>query len=81
MAAAHGAFGVGFAAPAPRTAHSPCRQAQLRDYQVDGYNWLTFLWDNQIGGILADDMGLGKTVQALSLMAYALESDPGCGSW
>ncbi|HNP57095.1 MAG TPA: SNF2-related protein [Gordonia sp. (in: high G+C Gram-positive bacteria)] len=66
------------ASASPPQHHEPptALQAQLRDYQVDGYNWLTFLWDNQIGGILADDMGLGKTVQALSLMAYALESDP-----
>ncbi|MFT3901344.1 MAG: DEAD/DEAH box helicase [Gordonia sp. (in: high G+C Gram-positive bacteria)] len=51
-------------------------RAELRDYQLDGYNWLKFLWDNKIGGVLADDMGLGKTVQALSMMAAALEEDP-----
>ncbi len=37
--------------------------AELRDYQRDGLDWLSFLWDNGIGGVLADDMGLGKTVQ------------------
>ena len=48
--------------------------AQLRPYQLDGYQWLAFLWRHQLGGILADDMGLGKTVQALALIAHAREA-------
>ncbi|CAN5557309.1 DEAD/DEAH box helicase [soil metagenome] len=44
-------------------------EATLRDYQRDGLNWLSFLWDNGLGGVLADDMGLGKTVQTLALIA------------
>jgi superfamily II DNA or RNA helicase len=47
--------------------------ATLRDYQLDGLNWLTFLWDNELGGVLADDMGLGKTVQTLALIARVAE--------
>lgn len=43
----------------------------LRDYQRDGLDWLSFLWDNGLGGVLADDMGLGKTVQTLALIARA----------
>ncbi|MEC8422621.1 MAG: SNF2-related protein, partial [Myxococcota bacterium] len=39
--------------------------ATLRPYQREGVNWLTFLRDAGLGGILADDMGLGKTLQAL----------------
>jgi superfamily II DNA or RNA helicase len=39
--------------------------AQLRDYQHDGVNWLGFLSKANLGGLLADDMGLGKTLQAL----------------
>jgi len=39
--------------------------AQLRDYQRDGVNWLSFLSDANLGAMLADDMGLGKTLQAL----------------
>ncbi|MEL6639383.1 MAG: DEAD/DEAH box helicase, partial [Bacteroidota bacterium] len=42
--------------------------AELRDYQVEGYNWLNFLDEFQWGGILADDMGLGKTVQILAFL-------------
>ena len=40
--------------------------ATLRPYQRAGLNWLQFLRDYQLGGILADDMGLGKTVQTLA---------------
>jgi SNF2 family DNA or RNA helicase len=47
--------------------------ATLRDYQRDGLNWLSFLWDNGLGGVLADDMGLGKTVQTLALIARATQ--------
>ena len=45
--------------------------AELRPYQLEGYNWLSFLYKHGLGGILADDMGLGKTVQALALMCAA----------
>jgi len=40
--------------------------AELRDYQRDGLNWMQMLRQMQLNGILADDMGLGKTVQALA---------------
>jgi len=40
--------------------------ATLRPYQQDGLNWLQFLRQYDLSGILADDMGLGKTVQALA---------------
>ncbi|MBL0711492.1 MAG: DEAD/DEAH box helicase, partial [Colwellia sp.] len=40
--------------------------AQLREYQQQGVNWLQFLREYQLNGILADDMGLGKTIQALT---------------
>ncbi|MCC3299637.1 DEAD/DEAH box helicase [Arthrobacter caoxuetaonis] len=49
-------------------------QAQLRPYQVQGYNWLAFLWEHGLGGVLADDMGLGKTLQTLALIARARET-------
>ena len=49
-------------------------QAELRPYQLDGYRWLSFLWDHGLGGILADDMGLGKTVQTLALLCRAQEA-------
>lgn len=46
-------------------------QAQLRPYQKAGFDWLAFLWQHRLGGILADDMGLGKTIQLLTLMLHA----------
>jgi superfamily II DNA or RNA helicase len=48
--------------------------AELRPYQKDGFDWLTFLWRHGLGGILADDMGLGKTLQALALIEHAIEA-------
>lgn len=50
--------------------------AELRDYQRDGFRWLCHLAHWGIGGILADDMGLGKTVQALALLLTRVESGP-----
>ncbi|MBT2532659.1 DEAD/DEAH box helicase [Arthrobacter sp. ISL-48] len=47
--------------------------AELRPYQLEGFNWLSFLYRHSLGGVLADDMGLGKTVQALALMCAAKE--------
>ncbi|MDP3971657.1 MAG: DEAD/DEAH box helicase [Candidatus Nanopelagicales bacterium] len=43
----------------------------LRPYQLDGYQWLSLLWDLRLGGVLADEMGLGKTVQTLAMAARA----------
>ncbi len=43
-------------------------KADLRDYQVDGFRWLSRLAAWGVGGCLADDMGLGKTVQALAVL-------------
>jgi superfamily II DNA or RNA helicase len=46
----------------------PGLRAQLRPYQHEGFEWLTYLRRHGLGGILADDMGLGKTVQALAMI-------------
>lgn len=51
--------------------------AQLRPYQVVGFQWLKRLSDNSLGGILADDMGLGKTLQAICYIASELEESGG----
>ena len=48
-------------------------QAQLKEYQLKGLNWLVNLYEQGINGILADEMGLGKTVQSISVMAYLAE--------
>ncbi|QIM19541.1 DEAD/DEAH box helicase [Leucobacter coleopterorum] len=51
--------------------------AKLRPYQQEGYDWLTFLYENGLGGVLADDMGLGKTVQTLALVSRQVEQRAG----
>lgn len=47
--------------------------ANLREYQKIGYNWLKTLDEYKLGGILADDMGLGKTIQLLSVIMDYVE--------
>ncbi len=44
-------------------------QAELRDYQIEGFHFLMRLAAWGGGACLADDMGLGKTVQALALLS------------
>ncbi|CAB3803698.1 RNA polymerase-associated protein RapA [Paraburkholderia ultramafica] len=41
-------------------------KAELRAYQQQGLNWMQFLREQDLAGVLADDMGLGKTVQTLA---------------
>ncbi len=45
----------------------------LREYQLEGLNWLVKLYANGISGILADEMGLGKTVQTVAMIGYLTE--------
>ncbi len=49
----------------------------LRPYQQDGLNWLQFLREYGLAGILADDMGLGKTLQALTHILVEKQSGRG----
>lgn len=37
--------------------------ANLREYQQLGVEWLVTKFDNGVNAILADEMGLGKTLQ------------------
>lgn len=43
-------------------------KTSLRSYQKLGLEWLYFLFENSLGGLLCDEMGLGKTHQAMALM-------------
>eukprot|EP01135_Chromosphaera_perkinsii_P010809 Nk52_evm4s2241 gene=Nk52_evmTU4s2241 len=43
---------------------------QLRDYQLQGLNWLAHSWCKNNSSILADEMGLGKTIQTISFISY-----------
>ncbi|KAL9932782.1 hypothetical protein V8E36_008481 [Tilletia maclaganii] len=47
--------------------------AKMRDYQLDGLEWLVSLYENGLNGILADEMGLGKTIQTISFFAHLRE--------
>ena len=44
----------------------------LREYQIDGVNWLIFSWYQRRNCILADEMGLGKTLQVLLISEFYL---------
>ncbi len=51
-------------------------QAELRNYQKIGYQWLRSLSRHHLGGILADDMGLGKTLQSIVYMTAIWKEEP-----
>ncbi|MEE8601327.1 DEAD/DEAH box helicase [Euzebya tangerina] len=57
----------------------PGLQATLRPYQQEGFSWLAFLAEHQLGGILADDMGLGKTVQTLAMILHQRRGEMSSG--
>ena len=46
---------------------------QLRDYQLEGLNWLVRCWYQKRSTILADEMGLGKTVQVVTCLEHMFE--------
>ncbi|KAJ3669650.1 hypothetical protein LUZ60_011600 [Juncus effusus] len=47
---------------------------ELRQYQIEGLQWMLSLFNNNLNGILADEMGLGKTIQTIALIAYLIET-------
>ena len=51
-------------------------EADLRDYQVEGFRWLARHARMGTGACLADDMGLGKTLQAIALMLHLRAEGP-----
>lgn len=56
-------------------------RAELRPYQLEGFQFLCALAQAGCGAVLADDMGLGKTVQTLAWLAWLRErhAEPGAG--
>ncbi len=44
------------------------RAGTLRDYQLEGLNWLIYSWMQNNNCILADEMGLGKTIQCVAFI-------------
>ncbi|KAI9089924.1 hypothetical protein K1719_028894 [Acacia pycnantha] len=41
----------------------------LKQYQMQGVEWLISLWLNGLNGASADQMGLGKTIQTIGFLA------------
>jgi SNF2 family DNA or RNA helicase len=54
----------------------PGFESVLRDYQKEGFAWMSRLAAWNTGAVLADDMGLGKTVQSLALLASRASLGP-----
>jgi superfamily II DNA or RNA helicase len=65
-----------------RNAHSASAQlpstleAELRPYQLEGFQWLARMGELASGACLADDMGLGKTVQTLTVLLLRAQQGP-----
>ncbi len=51
-------------------------KAELRDYQEEGFVWMSRLASLGVGACLADDMGLGKTLQAIAVILGLAENGP-----
>lgn len=54
----------------PKLMDGHCR---MKPFQLFGLNWMSLLYNFEIGCILADEMGLGKTCQVISLMCHLVE--------
>lgn len=50
--------------------------AQLRPYQLEGFQWMVRLASWGAGACLADDMGLGKTVQTIAFLLMKASEGP-----
>ena len=48
-----------------RTQPSTIVFGTMKQYQIEGLNWMIHLQDRGLNGILADEMGLGKTLQSI----------------
>jgi SWI/SNF-related matrix-associated actin-dependent regulator of chromatin subfamily A member 5 len=48
--------------------------ADMRDYQLQGLNWMANMHRQGMGMILGDEMGLGKTLQTISLICHLKET-------
>ncbi|WP_327111755.1 DEAD/DEAH box helicase [Streptomyces sp. NBC_01341] len=53
--------------------------ADLRDYQLRGLNWLVTMSSLGLGCCLADDMGLGKTITLIALHLHRQETGSTAG--
>lgn len=62
--------------PKPETTFQPSliTGGTMKDYQLDGLEWLLTLYENGLNGILADEMGLGKTLQCIAFLSYLISN-------
>lgn len=51
-------------------------KAELRDYQKEGFVWMSRLAHLGVGACLADDMGLGKTLQSITMILSLAHQGP-----
>jgi SNF2 family DNA or RNA helicase len=51
-------------------------KAELRDYQKEGFIWMSRLAHLGVGACLADDMGLGKTLQSIAVILSLAHHGP-----
>ncbi|MBQ9656476.1 MAG: DEAD/DEAH box helicase [Prevotella sp.] len=51
-------------------------KAELRGYQLDGFQWMSRMTGWGAGVCLADDMGLGKTIQTIAFMLHTASDGP-----
>ncbi len=49
-------------------------KAKLYPYQMSGFLWLKYMYENKLGSIVGDEMGLGKTIQVISLLLVSKSS-------
>ena len=54
----------------------PTLHATLREYQKEGYQWMSRLNYWGAGALLADDMGLGKTIQTIAFLLSKAHEGP-----
>jgi SWI/SNF-related matrix-associated actin-dependent regulator 1 of chromatin subfamily A len=57
--------GEGFLSQQPEIINSSMK---LKNYQLLGVSWLSYMYLHRFSGILADEMGLGKTAQVISFL-------------
>ncbi|RJE23625.1 hypothetical protein PHISCL_04039 [Aspergillus sclerotialis] len=46
---------------------------KIMDYQLEGLNWMYYMWFKRQNAILADEMGLGKTIQVIGFFASLIQ--------
>ena len=51
----------------------------LRDYQLQGVNWMVYAWSRNFNTVLADEMGLGKTIQCVAFVGARSPTAPSLG--